>query len=88
MDKAQPAAAETSQRWATATSGTLNRERLRVLYAPLGLALGNAVLLALFGIAMAVSFGIKSLLDHSVFSASAAAVLLVLYEGRKQERES
>ncbi len=28
MDKAQLAAAETSQRWATTTSGTLNWERL------------------------------------------------------------
>jgi putative oxidoreductase len=45
-------------------------------------ALGSAVLLALFGIAMAISFGIKSPLDYSVFSASAAAVLLALYEGR------
>src|SRR5450755_5009028 len=46
---------------------------------PRWVALGSAVLLALFGIAMAVSFGIKSPLDYSVFSASAAAVLLALY---------
>jgi putative oxidoreductase len=46
-------------------------------------ALGSAVLLALFGIAMAISFGIKSPLDYSVFSASAAAVLLALYKNRK-----
>ncbi len=39
-------------------------------------ALGSAVLLALFGIAMAISFGIKEPLDYSVFSASAAALLL------------
>lgn len=39
-------------------------------------ALGSAVLLALFGIAMAISFGLKEPLDYSVFSASAAAVLL------------
>ena len=39
-------------------------------------ALGSALLLALFGTAMAVSFGIKSPMDYSVFSASAAAVLL------------
>jgi putative oxidoreductase len=42
-------------------------------------ALGSAGLLALFGIAMAISFGIKSPLDYSVFSASAAALLLALH---------
>ncbi len=44
--------------------------------------LGSALLLALFGVAMAISFGIKSPLDYSVFSASAGAVLLVLYQRR------
>jgi len=39
-------------------------------------ALGSALLLVLFGTAMAISFGLKSPLDYSVFSASAAAVLL------------
>ena len=39
-------------------------------------ALGAAILLAIFGIAMAISGGIKSPLDYSVFSASAAALLL------------
>lgn len=42
-------------------------------------ALGAAVLLALFGTAMAISFGIKEPLDYSVFSASAAALLLAVY---------
>jgi len=55
---------------------------------PRWVTLGSAVLLALFGIAMAISFGIKSPLDYSVFSASAAAVLLALYEDRKHARES
>lgn len=35
-----------------------------------------AVLLALFAVAMAISFGVKEPLDYSVFSASAAAALL------------
>lgn len=39
-------------------------------------ALASAILLAVFGIAMAISGGIKSPLDYSVFSASAAALLL------------
>jgi putative oxidoreductase len=46
-------------------------------------ALGSAILLFMFGTAMAISFGIKSPLDYSVFSASAGALLLALYEGRK-----
>jgi len=39
-------------------------------------AFGAATLLFLFGTAMAISFGIKSPLDYSVFSASAGALLL------------
>jgi uncharacterized membrane protein YphA (DoxX/SURF4 family) len=42
----------------------------------------SAILLALFGIAMTLSLGIKSPLDYSVFSASAAAVLLALIQSR------
>jgi len=43
---------------------------------PRQVALASAALLAVFGLAMAVSLGIKSPLDYSVFSASAAALLL------------
>src|SRR2546421_7451208 len=39
-------------------------------------AFASALLLVLFGTAMAISFGLKSPLDYSVFSASAAALLL------------
>jgi uncharacterized membrane protein YphA (DoxX/SURF4 family) len=39
-------------------------------------AFGAATLLAMFGLAMAISQGVKSPLDYSVFSASASAVLL------------
>jgi uncharacterized membrane protein YphA (DoxX/SURF4 family) len=46
-------------------------------------ALGSAALLVLFGSAMAISFGIKSPMDYSVFSASACAVLLALYEEKQ-----
>lgn len=46
---------------------------------PRWVALASALLLMLFGTAMAISFGIKSPMDYSVFSASAAAVLLALY---------
>jgi putative oxidoreductase len=46
-------------------------------------AMGAAVLLAIFGTAMAISFGIKSPMDYSVFSASAAAALLAIRAGRR-----
>ncbi len=41
--------------------------------------LASAFLLAMFGTAMAISFGLESPMDYSVFSASAAAVLLAVY---------
>src|SRR5580693_652520 len=47
-------------------------------------AFGATTLLLLFGAAMAISFGIKSPLDYSVFSASAAALLLA---SRQSERD-
>jgi uncharacterized membrane protein YphA (DoxX/SURF4 family) len=46
-------------------------------------ALAAAALLVLFGTAMAISFGIKSPLDYSVFSASAGALLLTICQFRK-----
>jgi len=53
---------------------------------PRWIALGSAFLLALFGIAMAISFGIKEPLDYSVFSASAAAMLLVVHTRKRQPK--
>ena len=49
---------------------------------PRWVAFASAALLVLFGIAMAISFGVKSPMDYSVFSASAGAVLLGLYADR------
>src|SRR5262245_2922159 len=46
-------------------------------------AFGSALLLVLFAVAMAISFGIKSPLDYSVFSASAGALLLALHQSRQ-----
>jgi putative oxidoreductase len=48
-------------------------------------ALASAALLAVFGTAMAISFGPKSPLDYSVFSASAGALLLALQQWRVPE---
>jgi uncharacterized membrane protein YphA (DoxX/SURF4 family) len=45
---------------------------------PRWVSLAAAVLLAMFGTAMAISFGLQSPMDYSVFSASGAAVLLAL----------
>jgi uncharacterized membrane protein YphA (DoxX/SURF4 family) len=53
----------------------------------LWVALGSAMLLILFGTAMAISFGIKSPLDYSVFSAASAALLVAAYENRCKERK-
>ena len=47
-------------------------------------ALSSALLLLLFATAMAISLGIKSPLDYSVFSASAAALLLASRSSREQ----
>ena len=41
-------------------------------------AFGSAILLAMFGTAMAISFGPESPMDYWVFSASACAVLVGL----------
>ncbi len=46
-------------------------------------ALGSSALLLLFAIAMAISFGIKSPLDYSVFSASAGALALAFHEFKR-----
>ncbi len=55
---------------------------------PRWVAMGAATLLFLFGTAMAISFGIKTPLDYSVFSASAGAALLALYQTRKSGANS
>ncbi|HYL62654.1 MAG TPA: hypothetical protein VE077_08525 [Candidatus Methylomirabilis sp.] len=49
------------------------------------MALGSAILLLLFALAMAISFGIKSPLDYSVFGASSAAFLLFAIQQQTQE---
>ena len=67
---------------ATAAETTLGILLLLGIW-PRWVALGSATLLFLFGTSMAISFGIKSPLDYSVFSASAGALLLSLFEVRK-----
>jgi putative oxidoreductase len=52
---------------------------------PRWIALGSALLLAMFATAMAISFGIKDPLDYSVYSASAAAFLLAMNQPPKSD---
>jgi len=66
--------------WIATAAETFFALALLVGIWPRRIALGTAVLLALFGIAMAISFGIRSPLDYSVFSASAAAFLLAVHD--------
>ena len=51
---------------------------------PKWVSLASALLLAMFGTAMAISFGVKSPMDYSVFSASSAAVLLAAHPFREE----
>lgn len=55
---------------------------------PRWVSLGSAILLAMFGTAMAISFGPKSSLDYSVFSASGASVLLALDAFRRKNSQA
>jgi putative oxidoreductase len=80
-----PAFNITVQAWAATVSEISLGLALILGIWPRWVALGSAVLLALFGIAMAISFGIKSPLDYSVFSASAGALVLAFYQNRKLE---
>jgi len=52
---------------------------------PRWVSLASAFLLAMFGTAMAISFGLKSPMDYSVFSASAAAGLLAVHAFRQPD---
>ena len=66
----------------TATAGELGLGVLLVLgiwRRPVAFA--SAALLLIFGLAMALSLGIRSPLDYSVLSASAAALLLATGDG-------
>jgi len=54
---------------------------------PRWVSLASAGLLAMFGTSMAISQGLKSPMDYSVYSASSAAVLLALHAFR-QHREA
>ena len=48
-------------------------------------SVASAVLLVLFGTSMAFSFGLKSPLDYSVYSAAAASTMLAVFADRGRE---
>jgi putative oxidoreductase len=83
-----PAATIPYLAWIATIAETLLGIALLIGIWPRYVALASALLLAIFGTAMAISFGIKSPLDYSVFSASAAALLLALYQPRKLDSAS
>jgi putative oxidoreductase len=83
-----PAATIPFLAWAATAAEFLLGVALIIGIWPRWVALGGAFLLVLFGVAMGISFGIKSPMDYSVFSASACAVLLAFYQDRKSEVQS
>src|SRR5580700_9434112 len=74
--------------WAATAAELSLGVALIIGFRPRSVALGAATLLFLFGTAMAISFGIKSPLDYSVFSASAGALLLALHQSHKSGANS
>jgi len=54
---------------------------------PRWVSLASAGLLAMFGTSMAISQGLKSPMDYSVYSASSAAILLALHAFRQHREE-
>ena len=78
-----PAAAIPFIAW-TATFAETSLGILLILgWWPRWVSLASALLLAMFATAMAVSFGLESPMDYSVYSASGAAVLLALHASRR-----
>ena len=79
-----PASIIPSLAWAATLAETFLGIGLIAGIWPRWVALGAALLLALFGTAMAISLGVKSPMDYSVFSASAGALLLALLQNRRR----
>ena len=82
-----PAAAVPVLAWAATAAETACGILLILGLWPRWVSLASAILLAMFGTAMAVSFGFKSPMDYSVFSASGAAVLLALHASRQNRNQ-
>ena len=74
--------------WAATVAETSLGILLIVGLWPREVALCSAALLAAFATAMAISFGLQSPMDYSVYSASSAAVLLALYAARQKSNQT
>jgi putative oxidoreductase len=74
--------------WAATVAETSCGILLILGFWPRWVSLASAILLAMFGTAMAISFGVKSPMDYSVFSASGAAALLALHACRQSSKQS
>ncbi|MGA7906378.1 MAG: DoxX family protein [Candidatus Sulfotelmatobacter sp.] len=72
--------------WASTVAETFCGILLILGLWPRWVALASAIMLAMFGTAMAISFGLKSPMDYSVFSASGAAALLALDAFRRDSK--
>jgi uncharacterized membrane protein YphA (DoxX/SURF4 family) len=83
-----PAAVIPAVAWAATIAETGCGILLIAGFWPRWVSLASAVLLAVFGTAMAISFGGKSPMDYSVFSASSAAALLALHAWRQNLRQT
>ncbi|MGA8442476.1 MAG: DoxX family protein [Candidatus Sulfotelmatobacter sp.] len=72
--------------WATTVCETSLGVLMILGWWPRWVSLASALLLAMFATAMAISFGLKSPMDYSVYSASGAAVLLALDAGKRSSK--
>lgn len=72
--------------WTATVCETLLGSLLILAVWPRWVALASALLLAMFGTAMAISLGLKSPMDYSVYSASSAAVMLAIQSIRPSGR--
>ncbi|HJV49795.1 MAG TPA: MauE/DoxX family redox-associated membrane protein [Geothrix sp.] len=78
-----PKALHPALAWAATLAETTLGLALATGFRPREAALGSALLLSLFGTAMALSQGLKSPLDYSVYSAAGAALMLWRHELRR-----
>lgn len=83
-----PAAAIPFIAWAATVAETSLGVLLILGAWPEWVSLASSVLLAMFGTAMAISFGLKSPMDYSVFSASGAAVMLALDAFKQRSKQN
>jgi hypothetical protein len=83
-----PAAYVAALGWAVTGAEVLLGVMLLLPFGRPWVATLSGVLISTFGVAMALTLGIKAALDYSVFSAAGAAFLLALTESRTARRRT